>query len=209
MKLKSILTAAVLTAGSALFATDVPADLNSASAWKMSSKWKFEGNVLSGDSGNFLFLNNTPQYSNLTFKADIVVNEATSKSWKTTGLGVFKDKENFWRLSFVERPDNDKSHPKQHFLELKMMKQKKWGSYEGIKRVKSSGINWEYGKKYTMVLTMTPKSIDGKILDESGKELAQQTFELLDGAVTGGTPMLTTSGFKVKFSDIKLSDTEK
>lgn len=209
MKLKSILTAAVLTAGSALFAADVPADLNSATAWKMSSKWKFEDNVLSGDSGNFIFLNNAPQFSNLTLKADIVVNEATSKSWKTTGLGVFKDKENFWRLSFVERPDNDKSHPKQHFLELRMMKQKKWSSIEGIKGVKHKGLVWEYGKKYTMVLTMTPKSIDGKILDESGKELAQQTFKLLDGAVTGGTPMLTASGFKVKFSDIKLSDTEK
>ena len=209
MKLKSILTAAVLTAGSALFAADVPADLNSASAWKMSSKWKFEGNVLSGDSGNFIFLNNAPQLSTMTLSAEIIAEEATGKSWKTAGLGIFKDKENYWRLSFVERPDNDKAHPKQHFLELKMMKQKKWGSYEGIKRVKSSGINWEYGKKYTMVLTMTPKSIDGKVLDESGKVVAQQTFELSEGAVTGGTPILTASGFKVKFSDIKLSDTEK
>lgn len=205
MKLKSILTVAVIAAGSVLFATDVPADLNSASAWKMNPKWKFEGNVLSGDSGNFLFLNNAPQFSALTLKAEFIVEEATGKSWKTAGLGVLKDNDNFWRLSIVESPgDNPK-----RYVELKSMNSKKWGSEFAVKRVQNKGYAWEYGKKYTLILTMTQKSIDGKILDEDGKVLGHQAYELSHGAVIGGTPMLTASGVKVKFSDIKLSDTEK
>lgn len=196
---------ALITAGSGLFAADIPSDLNSISFWRMSSKWKFEDNVLSSDSGGFIFLNGSPQFNSLTLKAEIITERATGESWKSAGLGVFKDDDNFWRLSMVEAP-GDK--PKR-YTELKAMNSKEWGTEFATKRIKSKGFVWEYGKKYVMILAITPKLIDGKILDESDNILAQYTFELSEGAVTGGTPILTTRGFQVKFSNIKLSNTEK
>jgi hypothetical protein len=207
MQLKAIFTSAVLAAGSVLFATDAPADLNSDAAWILNKKWAFENNILTGTAGDFLYLKNTPQFNTMTFSADIIVDEAMGKSWKITGLGVVKDRDNFWRLSFVECPDADQNSTKR-FVELKMMNNKKWGSTKGLKRVANRGLAWEYGKKYTMVITMTPELMDGKVLGEDGKVLAHQSFELLEGATKGGSPILTTSAFKSRFSNIKLRDTE-
>jgi len=205
MNYKAIVAVLLSTAATSLIAVPTQcSDLDKASGWNANKKYTFSDGTITSDSGNFLVAAGKPVFKEVTIKAKITVNKATSPNWKTTGLAIYQDGKNFWKLSLAGFPDNFKNNPKGHFLELRCMKNGKWGSNEGIKNLKAKHFKWEFEKTYVVELKLTSDSITGTYSDEAGKVLGMIAYKLGTEAFKSGTPALFTGGFETKFSDVSV-----
>jgi hypothetical protein len=129
--------------------------------------------------------------------------KANGKDWKIAGVGLKVDAKNFWHLAFVEAPEGQGNR---HLIELSEMRQGKWLSQSNLKTTAHEGseLAWEYGKPYRLRLTLTPTSIDGKVLDMAGKTLGHIAYSFSAPAVKEGRPCLRTSRMAAAFDDYRL-----
>ena len=131
-----------------------------------------------------------------------VRSRAPEGSWKSGGLAVFRDRQNYFLFSFCESPGPEK----RRFLELKQMKNGRWGATDGIQ---SGGhradFRWEYGSDYRMSLSVSKECVSGILRTADGTEVAKIAVRRsADGeAVTTGRGALRVSGLQLFFSEIR------
>lgn len=177
-----------------------------ASNWSLDQSWKLtdDGQMRgSGDGGSFLFLKDKNTAGEITFESDITPLEAKNKGWKAVGLAIFQDGNNFWSLTLVEAPDNFKP-PKFHFVELREMKNGKWGGADN-KASKIGPLNWEYNTTYRMKMAMDANGISGQVLDKDGKVLSEVKYKFTGDAVKIGSPALRDAGMTANFDNIEIN----
>ncbi len=202
MNLKSF--TAVLLASAAITLAAEPtqcSSLDKAAGWEANKKCTFSDGTITSNSSGLLFVAGKPSFQQVTIKAKVTVEKATSHNWKTAGLVIYQNKKLFWKFSLVERPDKAK---KTHFLELKRMKGGKWGNTKGLKRITWKGFKWETGKTYVMEMKITTDSIIGTITDETGKERGKIGFKYGTDKPEGGIPAIQSGGFVTKFADVSI-----
>ncbi|MHB9138599.1 MAG: hypothetical protein ACYC4Q_04260 [Victivallaceae bacterium] len=179
-----------------------------ASNWIMSQNWQLSNDgqmTCPNGDGGFLLLKDNKTSGDLSIEANVTVVEAKSAGWKVGGLAIVKDDNNFWAFCFVEYPDNES---KQHFIEIKEMKDGKWGAEaNATKRVPTANsiLNWEYNTTYRIKLTINSEGVSGTVFDKSGKALAEIKEQFTGDVVKAGTPALRASGLSIKFDNVEIS----
>lgn len=199
MNMKAILLSATLAAATFAIANEVKPE-----QWALANGWSVDNaDIVSGKGGVFVNLKEKKNSSSIEFEADITPMQAESPSWKTAGLAIVLDGKNFWRLSLVETPDKD---GKKHYVELKQMKDGKWGVNTGLKNLSHKGgsFNWEYNATYKMKLSIGDGKISGVMLDKDGKEVTNIAFSLGDDAIAEGSPALTGGTMGIRYSNISI-----
>lgn len=140
----------------------------------------------------------------LTLEATVTPREASGQEWKTAGIGLFVNGDNFWHLAFVERPD---AQDKGHYVELSEMLGGVWNAQdEGpthLVTVEDSGpFAWRFGQSYRLRLTLGTDRITGEVFE--GKARRYRCVRRLSRqALSFGRPMLTASGLTVAFDDVR------
>ena len=162
------------------------------------------------DGRGFAVLRAVPFGKALSIEATVTPIAARGGQWKTAGLGVFIDPENFWHIAMVEAPDGN------HFIEVSEMLAGHWNAQaepETRIPISEQGRNfaWQYGTPYRLRFTLA---------DQDGRTAI--SAELLEGAVTRfhaggllgtkavdrGRPMLTATSMEAAFGSIKASVAE-
>lgn len=109
---------------------------------------------------------------------------APEGAWTAAGLCLFQDMKNFWRLALVESPTGE------HHAELVEMYEGDWQAQGAGKTALRSlgaegmGLDWKFGSRYRLRLTLTPAEIQGEVLGEDGGSLCRVRYGL------GATPAL-------------------
>lgn len=139
------------------------------------------------------------------FSAAVKVTGQTpnEKAWRTVGLVVGPDSKNYFQLALIEPPPTGTD---KRFVELKQMKDGKWGSGSGLPKPEyRQYFRWENDQVYTLKLTVGSQEIVGVVTDEAGKAVVTLTIPVSDAslAVTTGVPMLRASGIIGEISNLK------
>lgn len=182
------------------FAGEIKSD-----SWEITKSWKAEEQTVIGEKGaGFLFLKDKKNYKTVEFSAEVTPIKAEATSWKVCGIGIYKAADMFWYIGFVEMPNDMGS---KHIFELKEMKGKVWGAETKLKRIggKTSG-QWEYNKTYKFTIKMSEGKIEGSITGDDGKLAVEFAYELTDGEVTEGTPVLRLGNMSAKFNQFDIKE---
>tara|TARA_Y100000589_G_scaffold329889_1_gene377863 strand:+ start:8099 stop:8731 length:633 start_codon:yes stop_codon:yes gene_type:complete len=174
-----------------------------AANWDMNPMWKLtDAGKMMGTSKvrSILELKNKIQTKDVTFEAQITPLEAQTQGWKTCGIGIYTDNKNYWALNLVERPDESN---KTHFVELKEMKDGKWGIDEKHNKVilHKSGFDWQYNTTYSMKLTLNATHIIGSVADEAGKEVASFKVQFIGDTPPAGSPILRITSIQCEYDN--------
>jgi hypothetical protein len=202
--MKKIIFALLVMGVTSLFAesTSMNADV-----WKLNKTWTAKDGKISGSNKASLLLPKKKTiFTEMELEAEVTPSDPVGTNWKAVGLILYKAPNEFWQFAFIESPDKEKK-PKRHFVELKCKKGKVWGheSKLKLKRLKALSFDWKYGKTYKLKLKLTPERIDGLVYAKgSDKVLAHIAYELKDGTVKSGMPVLKCKFISADFSNIKL-----
>ncbi|MFA6103260.1 MAG: hypothetical protein WCV67_08390 [Victivallaceae bacterium] len=179
-----------------------------ASNWSLTENWQLTADgqmACSNGNGGFLLLKDNKTSGDLSIEANVTAIEAKSDGWKVGGLAVVKDDSNFWAFCFIEFPDNE---GKKHFIEVKEMKDGKWGAETNAMKIvptNNNNLNWEYNTTYRIKLVLNSEGITGTVSDKSGKVLAEIKEQFTGDVVKSGTPALRASGLSMKFDNVEIS----
>jgi hypothetical protein len=167
--------------------------------------WQVADGRLQGDLGLLAVacLAGSPLYATVQCEVTLIPTAASAQAWKLAGIGLQRDENNFWHLALVEKPDAD---AKGHFVELCEMRNGQWLSQENLKRTTGDGMaaDWQYGQAYRLRLALTPRGIDGWVIDAAGKELTHIGYEFTAEAIREGRPALKVSGLRGAFDDFSM-----
>lgn len=177
-----------------------------ASNWSMNENWQQDAGQMSclNGNGNFLLLKDNKTSGDLIIEADVTPIEAKNEDWKVGGLGVVNG-DNFWAFCFIESPN---AEGKKHFIEVKEMKDGKWGAEANAVKViptANGGLDWKYNTTYRLKLVLNSAGISGTVSDKSGKVLAEIKYQFTGDVVKSGTPALRSSGLAIKFDNAEIS----
>lgn len=155
---------------------------------------------------------NSPIGANLHIESEVIVEKplSTGDKYRTSGIAVYLDDGNYWRLALVEAPDGKDNT---HFVELAEAYQGKWGAQEIDKtelEVKGEfgdrDFRWEYGTPYLLRIILDEISITGAVYDLDGNLKWKKVYLFTsDNCVEKGTPSLVTAGLNTKFDNINVS----
>lgn len=155
------------------------------------------------DARGFLILRKAPLAHEVTMEATITPQQSFSTEWKTAGIGVYLNGNNYWHLALVEATGalNDR-----HSVELSEMLDGVWTAQgEAATRLtvaeETPNFEWRYGQPYKFRIVLARDRISGEILE--GDTLRYRCVRLFDKpAVTLGRPMLAASHLAVSFTDV-------
>lgn len=209
----SILCGLTLTAGNFVSSDDFAKYADGplpASAWQIdkADSWKVESKKLivsTSGSASFAFPVGALISNDVEMEALVTPVASSADGWKTIGITVFQDAKNYWALSLVARPANDKVQTP--FMELSQMNNAVWNAQSsGDKKIKTSidksvNTKWEYGKTYKLKLKLTSSSIYGAVYDAAGTLLFEREYLLESGkSVMSGKPGIRVNGIKTSIS---------
>ncbi len=204
----------------------------SVSLWELNPiAWTFDakvGSMRAKGLGDLVALK-AERSAKVTVSALVRPESSGTNGWATIGVALVDDSRNYWHLSLVQAPPDDKWNPGGHFFELCEMKDGEWlsQSIDKLKRTefRQSG-SWRYGETYGLTLASDPSGIRGEVKDASGKTIFVCRFAFPSGglqlvatasggsrscatAVTCGRPGLhVNGGFKGVFSKIDVACSE-
>lgn len=144
----------------------------------------------------------------VVLEATVTPRETTGHEWKTAGIGLFANADNFWHLAFVEAPD---VQAKRHFVELSEMRDGVWNAQDEaashLTTTEDSGpLTWRFGQSYRLRLRLERDRITGEIFEgetADGGRRVYRAVRLLDRpAVTLGRPMLSASNLTAAYDDL-------
>ncbi len=205
----SILCGVTLSAGNFVSSDDfskyadgaLPASswqIDKADSWTIASKKLI---ATSPGTALFAFPAGAIVSNDVEVEAFITPEASAADGWKTIGIMVLQDAKNYWALSLVARPANDKVQTP--FMELSQMNNAVWNAQStGDKKLKTSidkNINpkWEYGKTYKLKLKLSSTAIYGAIYDSAGTLLFEREYQLAaDKSVMTGKPGIRVNGLK-------------
>jgi len=173
--------------------------------------WRFRDGVLhaSGAGAGMAVYVGAPASSRVTIEADVTVGKAVAKEWKTAGVAVYLDEQNFWHFAMVEAPEIG-SAPRRHFFELSEMRNGEWLAQRNLKLVvdeRTKGT-WQTGKTYRLRISLDPKGVEGSLTDTDGRVLVRRRYAFSAAAVTSGRPALRCSGFEADFAKVGAEHSE-
>ena len=184
-----------------------PDGTDGAPAWYAESvAWEVKDGVLEcrGGGRSFAILEQAPHGTDLSVEASITVRERVGTEWSVAGVCVRRDGNNFWHLALIEAPP---AAGKTHRVELTEMLDNTWLA-QGLRdsqltnRVsEGSDFDWQYGRPYRLKLVLSPKQIEGFVIESDGTQRAHLAFALDNRAVTSGQPALDCGGFYATFDD--------
>ena len=169
--------------------------------------WRFDGTArrIEATGVDDCMLLNTERSAKIALSVEATPKRCRSRDWSTFGIGVTDDKDNYWRLSFVQAPPGKDGKEGRRFFELSEMRNGRWLAQNHDRLVCAGGSQkgtWSYGETYSVSLNLDPSGIRGEVKERTGKilYLARFTFPKpsADGtvkAVTCGRPSLHTKGF--------------
>ncbi len=157
-----------------------------------------------GGSGEGLLLTRLPDLTEMSCRATLTVTEHLAGSWPNAGLALVLDPSNTWQLLLVQSPE------KRRYCELverfrgRHQAQSTASTPQTLLAVKQTGDlqEWEYGKRYELVLRLTPEGISGTVTDPASGESWQRSYSFSRGlAVRRGRPALRVVGMAGRFED--------
>lgn len=186
-----------------------PQDSDPEPGWKTTGfAWLARGGSLVAEdpSKTFALVADAPHGRFVTAEAAVTISGTTSKDWKTAGVVVFRDKENYWHLALAQTPDAQ-PEIKRH-IELIECLGGKWLANTGGATQLPPGDEaidgtWEMGKTYRLRIELDPTRICGAVSDAAGKIVWRRIFRFSEKipAVTTGRPGLDSAGFTATFDD--------
>ncbi|MGE4564387.1 MAG: hypothetical protein AB7F32_05920 [Victivallaceae bacterium] len=203
---KSILT---LILGLGLAGAAVAAELNVApAAWNVRPGWEVTADKVKFApeiKNAFILPKEKLEPGQMSFETDITITgkNAPDGIWKVAGIIVGRDSRNFIQLGFVESPDKEGAR---RFIELKQMREGKWGSVEGLDGKEfRSNVAVENNQVYKLKLTLGKDGATGTVADSTGKVIADLKMPFLASgeAVNSGAPMLRAAGYTGEFANLK------
>lgn len=198
-----------LVLGLGLAGAAVAAELNVApAAWNGRPGWEVAADKVkfaNQPKDAFVQLKEKLEPGQVSFEADVTLTgkNAPENMWKAAGIIIGRDAKNFIQLGFVESPDKDGAR---RFIELKQMREGKWGSVEGLDGKEfRSNVAFESNQTYKFKLTLNKDGATGTVTDGSGKVIADLKMPFLASgeAVNSGTPMLRANGYVGEFANFK------
>jgi len=143
-----------------------------------------------------------PLASNVTVEAVFSPLKAVTFGWEVASVAIVDDERNFWHLALVQAPPGQGSG---HNVELTEMRNGEWLAQENLKREinEESGGRWEFGKPYTLTLSMDKQGITGTILAPDGRPILRRRFGFTAQAVTRGRPAVRIAGFTGTFQNLR------
>lgn len=185
-------------------AAELNADFKDASKWELSDKWQLSNGTAIGSAKttSMLFVKDIPSSSSMSLEAEITPRKAMSEHWKTSGICIFMDKDNFWTFNLGEAPD---TMDKKHYVELKSMCGGNWEAERRLGKPSAfynTGFSWEYNTKYKMILSISADSVNARLFDEGGTLLSEIKYQLDKDAVKEGKPALRIVDSEAEFSKL-------
>lgn len=173
--------------------------------------WRVRDGVLHASgagSGTAVYVA-APTSARVTVEADVTVHKAVQKEWKTAGVGVYMDEQNFWHFALVEAPDVD-GKAGRHFCELSEMRGGEWLAQKNLKLVVNEQAKgaWQTGKTYRLRIALDPKGVEGSLTDRDGRVLSRKRYAFSAAAVTSGRPALRCNGFEADFANVAAEHSE-
>ena len=157
---------------------------------------------------DFAILSASPWASAGLMEATLIVDGTTSGNWKTAGIGIYSDADNYWHLALVESPD---SQGGEHTYEMAEMLNGRWlANFNGETALQSTetidtNIRWQYGSRYRFKLDWDSSRIRGTVLDPKGVMLARFGFRFGKApACRLGKPMLCSGGLSTRFEEVRI-----
>lgn len=199
--------------GAGLVLAAVAAEVNvAAESWELPKNWQLEaGKIkLTGSTVSTSLVavlkDKAVAAAPAEFSAAVKVTGQTSneKSWRSVGIVLGPDSKNYFQLALIEPPPTGNE---KRFVELKQMKDGKWGSGAGLPKSEyRQYFRWENDQTYTLKLAVGSQEIVGVVTDEAGKAVVTLTIPVSDPAlaVTTGIPMLRASGIVGEISNLKM-----
>ena len=199
--------------GAGLVLAAVAAEINvAADNWELPKGWQLEaGKIkLTGSTVSTSLIamlkDKTVAAAPAEFSAAVKITGQTpnEKAWRTVGLVLGPDSKNYFQLALIEPPP---SGNEKRFVELKQMKDGKWGSGAGLPKSEyRQYFRWENDQTYTLKLTVGSREIAGVVTDEAGKDVVTLTIPVSDAAqaVSTGIPMLRASGIVGEIGNLKM-----
>ncbi len=147
---------------------------------------------------------NLDELNDARVEATVTVARRVGPSYVTSGLTLYLDSENHWRLLLVAGPDD-----KAYFELIERYggtHQAQSAAPPARTRLASSQegelTTWEYGKPYRLTLTISPKEIAGEVRDPASGRFWRRTYSFATGlAVRRGRPGTTANGMEGEFRD--------
>jgi len=143
-----------------------------------------------------------PMGKQVKVEAILTINRKNTEQWKTAGVCIYIDRNNYWHLALVESPDNDKQN---HFFELCEMYEGKWLSQTRLKTLVSQNMDydWEYEHPYRLVLELSEGKISGTISELDETLIAKEVYQIDEQSVNYGKAGLDNGGFFAFFDNFK------
>jgi len=102
--------------------------------------WTVRGGKLIAEdpSKTFVLPDDAPHGKVVSVEATLSVSKTTGKNWKTAGVTVFRDKENYWHLALAESPDSEKG-VKRHIELIESLDGKWLANVSGASKLPTTG----------------------------------------------------------------------
>ena len=157
----------------------------------------------------YVTLQETPSGQPATVRAEVAVTPAPGMPnlYKLGGVWIGSaDRKNGWYFHLAKRPDSKQA---KHFVELLLIKDGKYHAQNDLARMtvhNNTELRWETGKRYFLQLAVDGSGADGRVLDPSGKLLAELRFELkTPGTPLTGTVQARTENAKMELTSCRIS----
>lgn len=168
--------------------------------WEVSGLgWSVRAGRLVGEPGtrSNAIATRVPYASEVVVEAVLRPTRSVGDQWKTAGIAIILDDENFWHLALVEAP---RAQGERHYLEMHEMLEGRWladseGDTALPTRFEEGGdMGWTYGQDYRLRLELADDRISG-VIEEVSTGRAYRVERTLAGRfVRSGRPALFTSG---------------
>lgn len=144
-----------------------------------------------------------PMGRRVVVEATLEPRKSLGTEWKTSGVVIRADANNYWHLAFVETPN---SQGRRHHFELTEMYEGRWlAQNEGDSRLEVGEMlgyeaGWEYGKRYRFRLECTPGLVTGTVTGPGGQVATRRSYRLADRSVRTGRPALVGNSMACSFA---------
>ncbi len=151
--------------------------------------------------------------TDLTFESEVTIQVSQGDKYKSAGISVYSDNNNYWSLALVEGPE---AKNKMHYIELQEMFNGQWcvqdygetklkvGSYVG------DGIEWKYNQPYVLKISLNNKSITGVVCELDGKKIWEKEYIFSsENCTKKGIPALTSAAVETKYDNAKCTINKK
>ena len=178
---------------------------DAAPAWQSTGiYWEVLDGALANADPNkdFAFPRDAHAGRKVVAEATVTIESSLKADWKTAGLVIEQDGDNYWQFSLVEAPE---ALQKKHFVEFAEMVKGNWNAQSAAgTRLTSTeyfggGFSWHAGKTYRMRLEMSEAGIKGELSEADGTVRVRIAYRFDAPAVVSGRPGLANGGFKASF----------